>query len=303
MSCGFSKKLISDLVCQKDGAILSIDKITRENEQSVFDGQLVCATCQSHYEIKDGIVNLLIDKHDLEQLMQDEISARDKEAGQYDKRLSVRYYKELPSTFKKIGDCHNKKVIEYGCGTGRLTQELVTRCDQILAVDFSVKSLKLLADKFDNKDNIGLVLADATKFKSVNNSFDIALSFQFLEHVPTLEQRKTWLNSVHQTLIDGGLFISTVYHQSLRRRIKKQPQEGSHPFGIFFHYFFDKEIKDELKTYFNIVNLHPIDITLPLEARLNIPMKLAGLLSRLSEHIPIVNQLGHLLIVKAKNKS
>jgi ubiquinone/menaquinone biosynthesis C-methylase UbiE len=303
MPCGFSKKLISALVCQKDGAILNVNQITKENELSIFDGQLVCATCHSKYEIKNGIANLLNNQNNPEQLMQDEIIARDQEANKYDQRLSVRYYKEIPSTLKMTGDCNSKKIIEYGCGTGRLTVDLVQKSKQVLAIDFSLDSLRLLADKCVDRDNIGLVLADAVQFKSVDNFFDLAVSFQFLEHIPTTEQRKDWLNNVHKTLVNNGKLISTVYHQDLRRRIKKQDQEGRHSSGVFFHYFFAKEIRREFKKYFDTIDIHPIDITLPLESRLKIPSKLAGLLSRLSEHMPIVNQLGHLLIIKAKKNN
>lgn len=300
MTCGFSKKLIPALVCQNDNQALRVEKIYQENETSIFDAILVCDNCKIFYQIKDGIANLLVNQDKLEKLIKDEIVARDKEAADYDRRLGVRYYKEVPSTLKKIGHCHDQVAIEYGCGTGRLTYELVKKCGQIMAIDFSLESLKILAEKLNSRDNVGLVLADAIQFKSKENFFDLALSFQFFEHIPTLEKRENLLANINKTLKKGGKFISTVYHHDLRRRINKQPQEGLHPSGVFFHYFSQEELRNEFKKYFKVINIVSIDITLPLEARLKLSLRLGGFLSRLSEYLPIIRQFGHLLLIISK---
>jgi len=145
-----------------------------------------------------------------------------------------------------------------------------------------------------------LVLSDATQFRTGSNFFHVAFSAQFYEHIPGSEKRLAFLKNVWDTLKQDGIFISTMYHQDLRRVIKKLPQEGKHPTGIYYHYFLPREIKRELNTCFKILTLHPIDITLPLEARIKILRPIDGLISRTFEHIHVINKLGHLLIVKAR---
>ena len=299
MSCGFSKKLIPSLVCQQDGSNLDIKEISKQDEQVVFVGSLVCSQCGNIYSIDRGILNLLLKQKDLDILETHEVSARDQEAESYDQRLSTRYHKEVPSTLKAIGDIAGQYLIEYGCGTGRLTTEIASQAGQLLAIDFSQESLLILAQKLTGQHNIGLVLANAANIKTAPGFFDTALSFQFLEHVIDKDRRAIWLFGVYDTLKNNGQFISTVYHYDLRKKLRKEVQEGRHSSGIFFHYFLPKEIGLEFKKYFKIKNIRPIDITLPLESRLKLSAKIAGQLSRISEHIPFINKLGHLLIIYA----
>ncbi|MBT6691326.1 class I SAM-dependent methyltransferase [Candidatus Parcubacteria bacterium] len=303
MSLGFSKKLIDSLVCQQDGAPLVVLEIQQENEFVIFSAKLKCQQCDKIYNIQQGILNCLLEQGKMKQLMQDEVEARDKEAEQYDQRLSVRYHKEIPSTMKTIGNLSGRKVLEYGCGTGRLTTVIAPECRAVLATDFSLISLQILAKKLDNYKNVGLVLSNAVQFKAKSKYFDLATSFQFLEHVPSKEQRLTWLGLVKKTLKSSGEFVSTVYHYDWRKQKDNQNREGKHGSGIFFHYFTQEELANEVTGYFQVQDLHPIDITLPLEAKLKLPAKIAGQLSRVFEKISIANKFGHLLIVKAiKNK-
>ena len=302
MSLGFSKKLIDSLVCQECESSLALAKTIRENDFVIFSAKLKCPDCDNIYNIDNGILNCLSEQSDIEGLMQNEVEARDKEAEQYDERLSVRYHKEVPSTMAVIGGLAGHKVIEYGCGTGRLTVEIAPKCRAILATDFSLKSLQILAKKLDGYKNVGLVLSDAVQFKTRPEYFDLATSFQFLEHVPSKEQRWHWLGLATITLKPAGEFVSTVYHYDLRKQKAGDEQEGKHNFLIFFHYFTQEELSHEVSRYFDVLDVHPIDITLPLESRMSWPVKFAGMVSRIAEKIPILNKLGHLLIVKATRK-
>ena len=62
MNCGFSKSLISAVVCQRDNAYLEIDSETDSNEYVIFDGYLICPKCRASYEIKNGILDLIYTK-------------------------------------------------------------------------------------------------------------------------------------------------------------------------------------------------------------------------------------------------
>jgi len=302
MSLGFSKKLLDALICQRDSASLQVFSVQNENNDVIFSGKLKCPQCARIYSVDGGILNCLSEQSEMEALMKDEVIARDQEATAYDKRLSTRYYKEIPSTLSSLGDLAGKKILEYGCGTGRLTIEMAPKARAILATDFSLKSLQILAKKLDNYKNIGLVLSDAVQFKTKEKYFDLVTSFQFLEHVPSQKQRVVWLGLAQNSLKVGGKFVSTVYHYDWRKKRVKQSQDGKHGSGIFFHYFDQKEFSDYISQYFKVKDIHPIDITLPLESRLSLPAKFSGKISIFFERIPAVNKLGHLLIVKAIKK-
>ncbi|RJQ34082.1 methyltransferase domain-containing protein, partial [Candidatus Parcubacteria bacterium] len=194
MKVGFCKKLIESLVCQHDNFPLAVASVESGDEAVIFVGSLKCTHCSEVYQINDGILNLLSSQADLPDLMKDEIEARDKEADIYDERLSVRYHKEVPTTLAAIGNLSGKTIIEYGCGTGRLSELLAKKCSFILANDFSRESLLILGEKLAGRKNVALVLADSVQLKTKEKYFDLACSFQFLEHVPTLGQRENFLD-------------------------------------------------------------------------------------------------------------
>lgn len=297
MPFGFSEKLIAATICQKDGGQLILNKIIQADDKKIINGDLRCVSCGKVYEIKQGILNLLDGQLGLDEILQTEIKARDIAAENYDKKLAGRYDKEIPSTIKELGELDNKKIIEYGCGTWRLTTEILS-CSEILAVDFSRNSLLILADKI-KKENIGLVLADVSQLKTKENHFDLALAAQVLEHIPRLQQRKIFLENVFSSLRSGGRFVCSAYHQDLRRRLKKQTSEGRHQSGIFFHFFTSKEIFKEFTGIFKIKRNKIIDITLPLEVKFGLSKFFKGKVSRFLENIPVLNTLGHLVLVTA----
>jgi len=300
MKVGFSKKAVEAMLCQRDKASLTIKQIESGDEKVIFSGSLKCSACEQEYQIKDGILDLLVGQSDLPDIMKDEIEARDKEANTYDQRLSTRYHKEIPSTLSALGNLQGKKVMEYGCGTGRLTEILVKRSELIVANDFSRESLSILAEKLNGCENVALVLADSVQLRTKEKYFDIVCSFQFLEHVPTAGQRANFIEHAKNTLLDKGTLVLSVYHFDLRRQKNNESIEGMHSSGIFFHYFNIGEMSEEMHKYFNYVKIKPIDITLPLEARMKLPIKLSGFLSRLFENLPYLNRFGHLLLIQAK---
>lgn len=294
---GFPKSLIRAMVCQPDKTLLKI-----ENEAAgdfILNGFLSCPNCGQSYEIKDGILNLLTGQSKLNKISIAEANIRDSQAEKYNERLSPRFYKEVEPTIKSLGGLTDKKIVEYGCGTGRFTLELENKCGQILAVDFSLESLHFLAKNLKT-DKVGLVLADATQLVTAADHFDLAFSAQFLEHVNTKGLRDRFLINVKNSIKLGGMFVCTVYHHDLRRVIKKEAKEGYHEGMIFYHYFERSELMNEFNKFFEVIYCRPIDITLPFESRLALPKKIGGRLSKLASQLAVLNKFGHLLLIKAK---
>ena len=294
---GFSKQAIASLVCQIDGLPLAVKFVDCGSDEVITDGCLLCPLGHD-YEIKSGILNLLRSQPPLNELVLTEKVARDNFAGSYDSKLFSRYDKEIPSTLNNVGNLRGKRCVEYGCGTGRITSHL-TDAKVLVAVDFSVESLRILSAKLKGRINIGLVVADVAHLKTRANFFNVAVSAQVFEHLPTAKLRQEFLGNVSKTLITGGWLVLTAYYFDLRRRLGGRPQEGKHRSGIFYHYFTQAEIIEEFSRQLKIEKLKPIDITLPLESRLGLNKLCGGVISRLAERIPGLRNLGHLILVKA----
>jgi SAM-dependent methyltransferase len=294
---GFPTEYVRFMVCQDCLGDLSVDS----NEAFLVNDSILCRKCKKEYEVKNGII-IFLKPALLDELRKSEIHSRDASAHHYDCRLAPRFEKEVVSTLRTIGNVEGKKVIEYGAGTGRLTKEYAGKAGQVIASDFSFRSLEILAENLPKASNVGLVCADATSLKLSPNTFDIAIATQFYEHLPSAELRAAFLDGCSTALVRGGVYVSTTYHYEFRMRMKGVPQEGMHQTGIFYHYFTEAELLRDLSPYFDVVNRRPIDITLPFEARLRLPFRLGGMISRFCERVPIIRNFGHLLLVLAKKK-
>lgn len=291
---GFPNELVNILKCPKDDCYLS----TLSRTGYILEGEAFCKKCNSRYPIREGIISLLEGQGIKDELLLSEIKARDLDAFRYDGKFSQRFYKEVLPTIKSLGKTNGKNIIEYGCGTGRFTEIFSKDADWYIATDFSLESLKITAKKIDSHKT-GLVLADSITLETRESFFDGALALQLIEHIPTVEQRGVFFENIKSTLKNGAIFVSSTYHQDLRKILKKEAKTGKHSGGIFFYNFSVSELKSEIGNYFKVVQAHPIDIALPFEMRFHLEPKTGGLIESVAERIPFVNKFGHLIIIKA----
>lgn len=291
---GFPKKLVSTLCCSICGRAL-----TSSTEEEYIDEEVVACVCGKEYRIHEGI----LEYHELTELpvlLQSEAEERDRQATRYDRRLDVRFFREVQSTLRAMGDLQNAVVLEYGAGTGRLTSAYAAEVSAVVACDFSRNSLEILKHKLQKNSVIGLVIADCTKLQTTSDTFTHALAAQVFEHFPYDATRHAFLRSCMQSLRMGGVFISSTYHYDLRMRLKKEKREGLHSGGIYFRYYEQHELRSLFEVVGVVELLHPIDIVLPFETRFVSSEKIRGYISRSLERVPLLNQFGHLLLARLK---
>lgn len=302
----FPANLINALRCRVDRGALRLADTLLPGQDAVQDGTLVCERCAARYPVTGGIVRLLPAEavETLPATARAEIQARDRQAAGYDARLAERAERELPTTLAAIGDVADRRVVEYGCGTGRLSVHLAV-AREVLAIDFSFASLQVLAAKLAQAGirTVGLVEADITDVALAPDRFDCAVSTQVLEHLTPLGRRLGFLFAVRASLAVGGRFICTAYHYDWRRRLARRPREGTHGSGIFYRYFTQRELRALFRAPFGTVRCRYIDITLPLASRLAARAGRAGKLSRALEKVAPANRLAHLAMVVATKET
>lgn len=296
MYAGFSLELLQQILCPIDAGTLVLEGARQD---PVLNGSARCARCGLLYRVENGILLLL--EHN-QKLMDPECvreaEARDVDAAKYHTYCSdVGDRKEIPPTLCMLGDVEGKRVLELGCGTGRYSVELAGKGASFTGVDFSHDSLKLLASAMPQGGRSGLVLADATKFQTLPHSFDLVLCAQVLQHLPTAALRDNLYAHVAQQLAPGGFFVCNAYHHHLGWRIQGLPKEGRHESGIFYHRFNRKELTGEIGRYLIVRKSHPISVHIPFSGRLGLNDLW---LSRRLETVPILNNLGELMLVKAQ---
>lgn len=87
----------------------------------------------------------------------------------------------------KIGNVNS--VMDIPTGTGRITELLIGRAQNILAADISEEMMRVAKEKFQG-DNISFACIDAENMKLESNSFDCITCIRLMGHVPPKSRTK-----------------------------------------------------------------------------------------------------------------
>jgi 2-polyprenyl-3-methyl-5-hydroxy-6-metoxy-1,4-benzoquinol methylase len=106
-------------------------------------------------------------------------------------------------THLKISDI----VMDYGCGTGLISNEIAEDVKEIHAIDISSKMIEIAAKKAEERNIANINFAHSTIFdeRYKKGSFDIILAFHVLH---LLEDEHIVLQRMNELLKPGGLLIS-----------------------------------------------------------------------------------------------
>jgi tRNA (uracil-5-)-methyltransferase TRM9 len=111
-----------------------------------------------------------------------------------------------------LGDYINDgdKVLDIGCGNGRFLTVIKDKIFQYTGIDNS-ESLISYAQKWHG-DKEKFICADALSLPFEDASFDVAVSFGVLHHIPSKKFRKQFLSEAHRVLKKDGIAIITVWN-------------------------------------------------------------------------------------------
>jgi SAM-dependent methyltransferase len=293
---GFPKALLNSIVCHSCLGDLKVDIDVGDGER-IVSGLIQCSSCGIRYPIEDGIVNLLGEQAPLDEVSKQEVLSRDAEADIYDEAFCTPEgnLMEATPTLEHLGHVDRKRILELGCGTGRITLPLAPKVSSILALDYSRGSLVHLARKCPDDTPVGLVSADITQARFRDGYFDGAVSAQVLQHIRYLEARRQFYAAVRDALRPGSVFVLSAYHYDLKKRLRREPRDGFHSSNIFFHHFTSGEIRDEMSPFFEVDEIHPLEIHIPWVHK---AFKDKVRFSRSLEHLPLLNLFGEWLIFK-----
>lgn len=303
MTLGFPVRLISELCCTNDGAVLQIGRNCQLSQDGSFirHGTLCCPDCNAAFAIDDGILNLLNDIS-----MDEESQHEQKLRNEHARTLlgnSANFYKnehnlmEMIPTLKMLSVNRDNIILELGCGDGRYTTLLAGLCQRILAVDFSMELLRILKGRLQESQSVGLVLGDVKTMKVCATHFDRVFS-TLMSNLPTREHREAVYRLATNALKPDGRFVFSTHHHGYRQRLGGVPKSGRYEEGgIYYHNFTVSECKAEVGPYFEMVKARPIQIYLPFARRFRLPsIALSGFLER----IPLINSLGELVLCTAE---
>ena len=110
----------------------------------------------------------------------------------------------------RLGDTHNARILEYGCGTGDFIELLLSNQSKpnlIYAVDSNEKMIDTIKSKFHTEITNGVVqyaLCDTPRDLNGLMSFDRIICQNVLE---CIESKIEFINAFQDLLSDNGIFI------------------------------------------------------------------------------------------------
>jgi ubiquinone/menaquinone biosynthesis C-methylase UbiE len=102
-----------------------------------------------------------------------------------------------------------EKVLDLGCGNGRLLKILQDKKIEYIGVDSSRKLIEIAKEKHPN---FQFLVADALSLPFLENSFDKVFSISVFHHIPSEELRLQFLKEIKRILKPKGILILTVWN-------------------------------------------------------------------------------------------
>src|SRR3989338_7633286 len=135
----------------------------------------------------------------------------------------------------------NKTVMDIACGTGYGAKILADKAQEVWGGDISEEAIKIAKEKYSG-ENIHFRVLDASELPFDNNSFDLVVSFETIEHI---KDYKSYLFEIKRVLKQGGRLILSTPDKRITRRLGIENK---------FHLkeFNKKELADILKNDFKL---------------------------------------------------
>ena len=104
-------------------------------------------------------------------------------------------------------DPKQMKVLEIGCGSGRVTRALANLFGEVHGVDISAEMIKQAKVALADRPNAYVYLNNGRDLSILGNLiFDFAFSVLVFQHIPSREIIENYVREVHRLLRPGALF-------------------------------------------------------------------------------------------------
>ncbi len=123
----------------------------------------------------------------------------------------------------------SSKILELGCGYGRVIKEISSETDFIFGVNTSLSSLQLALETFENHSTCSFIAMDAVQLGFIDNSFDMVFCIQNGICAFAIDQTQLIIEAMRITKKGGTVLFSTYAEQFWPHRLQwfeKQSQYG-----------------------------------------------------------------------------
>ena len=130
-----------------------------------------------------------------------------------DKFSSTRVFMWRDLEFLKDYIGPGDKVLDFGCGNGRLVGFLENDYQELVGVDISQKLIDTATEKYSNeKTKFFKVDPELSKLPFEDNSFDVIFSIAVFHHLPSKDYRLQMAKELYRVLRPQGKLIVSVWN-------------------------------------------------------------------------------------------
>lgn len=121
-------------------------------------------------------------------------------------RYSLRKRLKMPILRKALKLKQDDIFLDIGCGAGYFSAELSKKVKKVYGLDYSKTNIEAVKKRYGYIKNIDFVLGDATNMPFKNNSFDVILATEIIEHI---QDDNKFVKECHRVLKKNGRLIIT----------------------------------------------------------------------------------------------
>jgi len=142
----------------------------------------------------------------------------------------------------------DKTVLDTGCGCGYGSYYLAEEgAKKVVGVDISEEAIEYSKEHYKD-EKLEFKVMDCTNLSFPDNSFDVVVSFELIEHIP---EYKRHLSEVQRVLRKEGVFIISTPNKKIYSDCAEIPQNEFHVKEFYFN-----EFQELLMDYFDYVEIY-----------------------------------------------
>lgn len=128
-----------------------------------------------------------------------------------DVQLEIEHYQRYLSIQKLV---QGKVVLDAACGEGYGSNILAKTAEKVVGLDISIDTVNAAKKKYANTENLLFKEGSIAKLPFDNNSIDIVVTFETIEHVSE-EIQAEFLNEISRVLRNDGLLIMSTPNKEI----------------------------------------------------------------------------------------
>jgi uncharacterized protein YbaR (Trm112 family)/ubiquinone/menaquinone biosynthesis C-methylase UbiE len=208
-----------------------------------------------------------------------EMKVRNHESGTYDSLFpDDKFRAELEVYDRLLEPSPGSWVLDLGCGTGRITKQILRKRACVVGLDFSFESLLYCRNHMPpgRSHGLHLVHGDVCFLPFRKEIFHDVLSAGLFCNLPGAKMRNMGLEQAARVLKREGSIVISVYNFSLLKKLRGLAglaqtgcREGHKKNGLYYYNHTPQEFLKWLGRYFHVTDLVGTDNRVPLFQQLS----------------------------------